>query len=558
MTIIFATIFLVVPRLSSAQPTDGTTPSDETTPTDDTGPGATSAVGSEKVNLSESLKHGNVANAWGYVLDFVNIAAIFLLLAIAFANILHINIEEFHIKRMLPALIIGLILANLSHLICRAIIDFAVLVQAYFLAPAYIEGKGIGMQLWEGAFGGWGYFVGAGGVGISLLAFFVPVVGPALGCGLLALTLILVFFPALAMLALAFLLYIRVFILWFLVIASPLAFFGSFLPPAKGLVSAWWKNFLMWTFMGPIAYFIIWVALGFVEKLPAEQVSPTGDITNPSGITRYLFVMAMLCLAIFVPIAMGGKIMGAWGAAGKWLGMRGGMIAGGAGATGTQAAGKGLKKLGGVEVRGKKLGEMRGIGALTRGAGAIGSRMEKAINPADIYRIGSEALEERREANIKKTKRDIKGDVRRFIPSVNRNEANDYIRDNAKDRSYTDSSASLMARAAKGALRNDERDMGAGLNWGSIRSKDVRVGQDQMDDAGHGLEKLMGADWERDAQNAPNNLEKLRGQILENVKKNIDTSTGQLDTKTRGILSEGGMKEGEITELEEMAKKHTP
>ena len=120
--------------------------------------------------ISESLKQGNIATAWALSLDLVNVLAIFVLLAIAFANILHLGERDsFSYKRMIPAFVVGLIAANLSHLISRAIIDFAGMLMNFFVPKeqAVDTVYNIIIGMFSGWFGNtsgaeWGLAIGTG------------------------------------------------------------------------------------------------------------------------------------------------------------------------------------------------------------------------------------------------------------------------------------------------------------------------------------------------------------------------------------------------------------
>ena len=88
----------------------------------------------EHYTLAESIQHSFVKKAWKYVLALLNGIVVLGLIIVALANILRLNIETYHIKRMLPSIIIGVILANFSYLICRVVIDLAQVVADFFIS----------------------------------------------------------------------------------------------------------------------------------------------------------------------------------------------------------------------------------------------------------------------------------------------------------------------------------------------------------------------------------------------------------------------------------------
>lgn len=316
---------------------------------------ATVQILSVKQTVSESLKQGSIATAWALSLDLVNVLAIFVLLAIAFANILHIGEREmFSFKRMIPAFVIGLIMANFSHLICRAIIDFAGMLMNFFVPKE--QAANVVYNIYIGMFGGWTGAAATGGIaGVGLIGGFIMLFFPGttlIGCGTIILAMLVLGFPIIISFILWFLLAIRPYILWLLVILSPIAFFGMFFDPLKRTIGMWWNWFLMWTFMGPIAYFFIYLAEGFARDTSANN-SFAGCIDLSSadqvgGFTKYLIVNALLILAVYVPYALGSKIgMSLWAGIGKFAGGMGLWAGAGAGAAGVRKIGHatGIKAL---------------------------------------------------------------------------------------------------------------------------------------------------------------------------------------------------------------------
>lgn len=287
--------------------------------------------------VSETLKKGNIATAWALSLDLVNVLAIFVLLAIAFANILHIGEREmFSFKRMIPAFVIGLIAANFSHLICRAIIDFAGMLMNFFVPKEHAVD--VAANIYTGMYGGWTGATGGGmvmfaGLAVAIVALFLGQI--EITCGILIIGLIILGIPVLISLILWFMLAARTYILWLLVILSPIAFFGMFFDPLKRTIEKWWGWFLPWTFMGPIAYFFIYLAEGFAKDTTGTNtVTGCFDPSNADqvgGFTKYLIVNALLILAVYVPYALGKKIgMELWAGIGKFLGATGAKLGFGA------------------------------------------------------------------------------------------------------------------------------------------------------------------------------------------------------------------------------------
>jgi len=263
--------------------------------------------------LSEQLQKDQVVTGWKFSLAITDIIVVFALLLIAFANILKLNIDIYAVKKALPGLLIGVILANLSLLISRVIVDFASLLTQYFLdkASSSMGGASIGtglaslMGLSPEATGG--TFVGV----ITIFVISAVLGTPIVGCLLIIGALLLLAFPGLLILALAFLMYARLYVIWILVILSPLAFVVLGFPPAQQYFKTWWSWFLKWVFLAPIAYFFI--ALGAL----LGSITWRSSDNTLSYIGRWILGVIVLTLALYVPQKLGGAIMAGWSALGQ-------------------------------------------------------------------------------------------------------------------------------------------------------------------------------------------------------------------------------------------------
>ena len=252
---------------------------------------------------------------WQMMLGLVDVLVVIGLILISFSNILRIQIDTYSIKKALPAMVIGVILANLSYLICTEIIGLVDVLTNFFLSGKFLGTSGRSaadnVQNISAAFGGFGGEAGQD-IGRSLGA----IVG-----GLLMIA------AALMVFALAFLMYIRNYVIYFTIVLSPLAFFCMGLPMLKQYFQMWWGWFSKWAFMGVVVAF--WIGLGAVwEKLPDN----IGNVTLPGSssgsemtfnLAHYIFAFVSIYLALTTPFKMGGAIMAGWSKAGKWAGSTG-------------------------------------------------------------------------------------------------------------------------------------------------------------------------------------------------------------------------------------------
>lgn len=228
---------------------------------------------------------------WTIMLGLANIFVAFILIFFAFINIVHINYDSYQLKKVMPKLIIGIIMANFSMVITRLVVDLAQLLTLTFSQDTRGLATGVMCAL--------NYDIGGGGFGKDLLGGF---------------SLVFLIIAALAiMIAVAimsFLLWIRKIIILLLVAASPLAFIMLAFPPTESYFKKWWDWLISWAFMGPIVMFLMWVA----------SLIGAGNCDGKHFTIGSLFaVCGLLYLAAIVPFKLGGPAMNAWGKAGKYL-----------------------------------------------------------------------------------------------------------------------------------------------------------------------------------------------------------------------------------------------
>jgi hypothetical protein len=264
-------------------------------------------------SLSLQLKtEEKIIGGWKYSLAVTDIIVIFALLAIAFANILKLNIDIYAVKKALPGLLIGVILANFSLLICRVIVDFASLLSSHFIEMAGgPEGVGYGLaalmfNMTPAQLGGAAL---AGGVVIFLLGLFAS----PLFCLAIPLVLLFLAIPGFIILILAFLMYARLYVVWILVILSPLAFILLGFPPAQQYFKQWWSWFLKWVFMAPIVYFNLGLAAYIGNTIITPNLPVPGETQQGLGwFGGWILGMIVLVKDLYLPFKLGGAIMQLW------------------------------------------------------------------------------------------------------------------------------------------------------------------------------------------------------------------------------------------------------
>jgi hypothetical protein len=271
-------------------------------------------TGSSDNSISAQLKCNNlIINMWKIFLGFMDTIVLALLIVVAFATILHINYDTYGVKKALPALILGVVMAHFSLLICRMVVDFAQILAATFYngaahastaCPANI-GNGadrIACNLSEAIFGGFvngtlssgaGVAAATAGVGLSIAWL---VFNPAIFLVVLPILLFIVLIPAGLIMILAFELYVRFYLLMFLTIISPVAWLAISWSPIQGSFKKWWGEFTKWAFVAPVVMFYLWLAIRF------NQLTTNGNSTFGA----YLLSIVMIWLAIEAPKTLGG------------------------------------------------------------------------------------------------------------------------------------------------------------------------------------------------------------------------------------------------------------
>lgn len=235
--------------------------------------------------------------SWKVVLALANLGLVVILIFIAIVNILRIQYDTYAIKKALPVLIIGIILANFSLLIVRMFVDFANILTNLFthgctpgeFAANMITATDVGGPKAAEA------FAGTGGMGIgTLLIWFL-----------------FALFVMVAFLILGFLFYIRYAVVIILAIVAPLAFVAMAFPPTQGFFKQWWGWLMKFIFMKPISFFLLYLAGKILE-------AGTGSQSGMTHLTLWFIVAFLVYLALIIPFKLGGAVMGAWGGVGKW------------------------------------------------------------------------------------------------------------------------------------------------------------------------------------------------------------------------------------------------
>lgn len=251
----------------------------------------------------EETLRTSVKTAWVSMRNIGISFLMFILIIIAFANALQINIEKYGVGRMIPKIIISIIMAYFSWLIVMFFFDFTNVLQS---GAAALVG-GVDPNQWSKVLSGSTSFsAGSFASSIALLLLAVAIVVGILIC----------------LCILLFSLLVRVLFLSFLLAVAPLAFICNILPFTESMYKSWWSSFFKWMFMGPAAVFIL--ALGVIiagggnasfQGTPLDETT----ITSLDAIFSVVVIAASIYLAATLPLKWGGQAMTGWQKLGKGM-----------------------------------------------------------------------------------------------------------------------------------------------------------------------------------------------------------------------------------------------
>ena len=261
---------------------------------------------------------------WSLFQGFANLAFVILFLVVIFSQLTGVGIDNYGIKKILPKLIIGAVLINMSYIICQLAVDISnilgrAIASMFQQFASEINNKltGVSVNLYpdqvqnpvEGQFATIGndngngtivlvivLIVGLLGLGIFLAAgpaFFIPV-------------LLAVISVAIGMFFLFALLALRQAVAVILVVVSPMAFAAYMLPNTKKIFDKWSQAFKGMLIAYPIAS-----ALVFGGDLVSKILLVASGSTTITSLGLLLSAAVVAIAPIFFIPSVIRKSMGA-------------------------------------------------------------------------------------------------------------------------------------------------------------------------------------------------------------------------------------------------------
>ena len=237
--------------------------------------GAISGFLDIKPAILSSGDNSGAKQGWDFFRNIANAIFAVIFLWIIFSQISNVGVSNYGIKKILPRLIIGALLVNLSYYLCQIFVDLSNIL-GHTLKDALESGAGEIGTTSEAA--GWGSAIAATIVGVGGVAAFAALaIGiPTLAAGFLAIMTVFI------------ILVVRQAGIILLVAISPVAFAAWLLPNTEDLFKKWMKMF-----RGLLLVFPIISLLYGAGKLAGAVLaaSATVDPNNPDE-TLHLVALA--------------------------------------------------------------------------------------------------------------------------------------------------------------------------------------------------------------------------------------------------------------------------
>ena len=250
--------------------------------------GAISGFLDIKPAILSSGDNSGAKQGWDFFRNIANAIFALIFLWIIFSQISNVGVSNYGIKKILPRLIIGALLVNLSYYLCQIFVDLSNIL-GHTLKDALESGAGEIGTTSEAA--GWGSAIAATIVGVGGVAAFAALaIGiPTLAAGFLAIMTVFI------------ILVVRQAGIILLISMSPIAFAAWLLPNTEDLFKKWLKMF-----RGLLLVFPIISLLYGAGKLAGAVLasSATVDPNNPDETLHLVALAATTMPLIATPFVL--------------------------------------------------------------------------------------------------------------------------------------------------------------------------------------------------------------------------------------------------------------
>ena len=221
--------------------------------------------------------------AWGKFRDYANIAFIIVFVIVILSQVTGMGIDNYGVKKILPKLILGALLVNISYFVCQIAVDSGNLVGGGIkgLFNNIIQGIGLDNMQLKPAFDG----INAGknviiGTAAGILAAIIGAAWYFSGGGIVVPILLGVIGIVIGIIFLLVLLAVRQGLAVILTVASPLAFIAYMLPNTRSLFNRWLKLFAGTLLAYPICSAVVYGGQMVSNIIIVSAANGSGLVTN--------------------------------------------------------------------------------------------------------------------------------------------------------------------------------------------------------------------------------------------------------------------------------------
>ena len=257
--------------------------------------------------IFKDQENGGLEQAWKFFRDIANAVFAVIFLWVIFSQISNVGVSNYGIKKILPRLIIGALLVNLSFYLCQLAVDLSNILG--FSLKGVLEGAASKVGTQSAEVGTFNTFIigGIALVGVGLFIFLAVSI-PTLLALLLALIVVLV------------ILIVRQAAVILLIAISPLAFAAWLLPNTENLFKKWVSMF-----RGLLIVFPVISLLYGAGKLAGAVLaaSATDDPNNPKETMQLAALAASILPLGATPFVLKSSLSSLGSFAGKLGGLSG-------------------------------------------------------------------------------------------------------------------------------------------------------------------------------------------------------------------------------------------
>ena len=257
--------------------------------------------------IFENQQNGGLGQAWSFFRDIANAVFAAIFLWVIFSQISNVGVSNYGIKKILPRLIIGALLVNLSFYLCQLAVDLSNILG--FSLKGVLEGAASGVGTQSTEVGTFNTLIvgGLALVGIGLFIFLAVSI-PTILSLLLALLVVLV------------ILIVRQAAVILLIAISPLAFAAWLLPNTENLFKKWVS-----VFRGLLIVFPVISLLYGAGKLAGAVLAAVGtdDPNNPKETMQVAALAASILPLGATPFVLKSSLNSLGSIAGKLGGLSG-------------------------------------------------------------------------------------------------------------------------------------------------------------------------------------------------------------------------------------------